>query len=59
MFHGKLFSDKYLIRKTCMFKVYPLKPHFYIEKLGFAGVNLFFLSLIQNIDCGYLLELLL
>ena len=23
--------------------VYPLKPHFYIEKLEFAGVYLFFL----------------
>ena len=24
--------------------------HFYIRKLGFTGVNLFFLLLIQNID---------
>ena len=29
---------------------------FYIEKLGFAGVYLFFLFLLQNIDCGYSLE---
>ena len=29
---------------------------FYIEKLGFAGVYLFFLFLFQNIDCGYSLE---
>ena len=29
------------------------KPHFYIVKLGFAGVCLFFLFLLQNIDCGY------
>ena len=36
--------------------VYPLKPHFYIEKVGYAGVNLFFLFLLQNIDCGYSLE---
>ena len=28
----------------------------YIVKLGFAGVYLFFLCLIQNIDCGYPLE---
>ena len=37
----------------------PLEPHFYIEKkkkLGLAGVYLFFLFLLQNIDCGYSLE---
>ena len=46
-----------LIRKTCPCNEYPLKPHFYIEKkLGFAGVYLFFLFLLQNIDCGYSLE---
>ena len=32
------------------------KPHFYISKLGYTGVYLFFLLLIQNIDCGYSLE---
>ena len=31
----------------------PRKPHFYIVKLGYAGVYLFFLFLLQNIDCGY------
>ena len=31
-------------------------PHFYIAKLGYAGVYLFFLFLLQNIDCGYSLE---
>ena len=44
------------IRKTCPCNEYPLKPHFYIVKLGYAGVYLFFLFLLQNIDCGYLLE---
>ena len=34
----------------------PLNPTFFIAKLGFAGVNLFFLFLLQNIDCGYSLE---
>ena len=34
----------------------PLKPHYYIVKLGFAGVYLFLLFLLQNIDCGYSLE---
>ena len=40
--------------KTCLCKVYHLEPHFYI--LGFAGVYLLFLFLLQNIDCGYSLE---
>ena len=44
------------IRKTCPCSVYPLKPHFYIAKLGYAGVYLFFLYLLQNIDCGYSLK---
>ena len=30
--------------------------HFYIAKLGYAGVYLFFLFLLQNIDCVYSLE---
>ena len=34
----------------------PLKPHFYIVKLGFTGHSLFFLFLLKNIDCGYSLE---
>ena len=29
---------KYLIRKTCPCNEYPLKPHFYLVKLGYAGV---------------------
>ena len=45
------------IRKTCPCNEYPLKTHFYIVKLGYAGVYLFFLFLLQNIDCGYSLEL--
>ena len=35
---------------------YPRKHDFYIVKLGFAGVYLFFLFLLENIDCGYTLE---
>ena len=35
---------------------YPIKSHFYIVKLGYAGVCLFFLFLLQNIDCRYSLE---
>ena len=43
----------FTIRKTCPCNKYHLKPHFYIAKLGFTGVYLFFLFLLQNIDCGY------
>ena len=46
----------FFIMKTCPCNEYPLKPHFYIVKLGYAGVYLFFLFLLQNIDCGYSLE---
>ena len=34
---------KHVITKTCPCNVYPLEPHFYIAKLGYAGVYLFFL----------------
>ena len=34
----------------------PLKPHFYIVKLEFTGVQIIFLISAQNIDCGYSLE---
>ena len=34
----------------------PLKPHFYIVKLGLQGYTLFFLFLLKNMDCGYSLE---
>ena len=37
----------------------PLKPVFYIVKLGFTGVDIIFLILLKNIDCGYSLELTL
>ena len=44
------------VRKTCPCNVYPPEPHLYMAKLGYAGVYLFFLFLLQNIDCGYSLE---
>ena len=31
------------IRKTCLYNSDPLKPHFYIVKLGFTGVYIIFL----------------
>ena len=46
----------FLITKTYLYNFDPLKPHFYIEKLGFTGVYIIFLISAQNIDCGYSLE---
>ena len=34
----------------------PIKPHFYIIKLGFTGVYIIFLFLLRNIDGGCSLE---
>ena len=45
-----------IITKTSPCNEDPLTPHFYIVKLGFTGVYIFFLFLLQNIDCGYSLE---
>ena len=42
-----------LITKTYLYNFDPLKPHFYIVKLGFTGVYIIFLISAQNIDCGY------
>ena len=44
------------ITKTRLYDFDPLKPHFYIVKLGFTGVYIIFLILLKNIDCGYSLE---
>ena len=32
-----------IITKTCLYNFHPLKPHFYIVKLGFTGVYIIFL----------------
>ena len=45
-----------LITKTYLYNFDPLKPHFYIVKLGFKGVYIIFLISAQNIDCGYSLD---
>ena len=45
-----------IITKTCLYNFDPLKPHFYIVKLGFTGVYFIFLISAQSIDCGYSLE---
>ena len=44
------------ITKTCLYNFEPLKPHFYIVKLGFTGVYIIFIISAQNIDCVYSLE---
>ena len=49
-------SHPFLSIRTCLCKVYPLIPHFYIAKLGYVGLYLFVLFLLQNIDCGYSFE---
>ena len=46
----------YPITKTCRYNIDPLKPHFYIVKLGFTGVYIIFLIFAQNLECGYSLE---
>ena len=43
-------------RKHAYIILTPLKPHFYIVKLGFTAVYIIFLFLLKNIDCGYSLE---
>ena len=45
-----------IITKTRLYNFDPLKPQFYIVKLGFTGVYIIFLISAQNIDCGYSLE---
>ena len=50
------YTDTYCITKTCLYNFDPLEPHFYIVKLGFAGVQVIFLISDQNMDCGYSLE---
>ena len=48
--------EKSYIMKTCQYNFDPLKPQFYIVKLGFTGVQVIFLISAQNMDCRYSLE---
>ena len=50
-------QNRCIITKTCLYNVDPLKPHFYIIKLGFPEVYIIFLISFKNTDCGYSLEL--
>ena len=53
---GFIIVIKFDITKTRLYNFDPLKPHFYIVKLGFTGVYISFLISAKNIDCGYSLE---
>ena len=44
----KLKCPSKLITKTCLYNFDPLKPHFYIVKLGFTGVYIIFLISAQK-----------
>ena len=44
------------ITKARLYNFDPLKPRFYVVKLGFTGVYIICLISAQNIDCGYSLE---
>ena len=48
--------DLVCITKIRLYNFDPLKPHFYLAKLGFTGVYIIFLISAQTIDCGYSLE---
>ena len=41
------------IRKTCRGNVYPIKPHFYTEKLAFAGVYLIMPPNFEEVEGAY------
>ena len=50
----RIYSVCHSITKTYLYNFDPLKPHFYIVKLGFIGVNIIFLILLKkkHIDLG-------
>ena len=52
----KTWNYSRFITKTLLYNFDPLKPHFYIVKLGLTGVYIIFLISAQNINCGYSLE---
>ena len=53
LYHWKLSKVRlhivcFLITKTRLYNFDPLKPHFYIVKLGFTGVYIIFLVLLKT-----------
>ena len=53
---GQVRLAKLHITKTCLYNFGPLKPHFYIVKLGFTGVYIIILTSAQEHRCGYLVR---
>ena len=51
--HGNIIGS---VTKNCLYNFDPLKPHFFIVKLGFTGVFIIFSYSAKNIDCGLSLE---
>ena len=39
--------------KTRLYNFDPLKPHFYIVKLGFTGVYIIVIISAESVNCGY------
>ena len=56
---AEIFQQMIILKHQENMPVNRTPPHTsrYIVKLGYAGIYLFFLFLLQNIDCGYTLEL--
>ena len=52
----RLASPAHNITKTCLYNTEPLKPHFYILKLGLTGVYIIFLISAQKHRLWYSLE---
>ena len=56
-FNGNFFGNKCCpSRKKCLYKFDPIKPHFYIVKLGFIGVYIFFLISAQKLRLWVLIR---
>ena len=49
-------TTKIHITKTCLYNFEPLKPYFYIVKLGFTGVYIIIYISAKIIYCVYSLE---
>ena len=56
MLVAKVYYYRLCITKTYLYNFDPLKPHFYIVKLGFTGVYIIFLISAQTHRLGYSLE---
>ena len=55
-FFAPALAGRLSITKTRLYNFDPLKPHFYIVKLGFTGVYIIFLIFARKHECEYSLE---